>query len=87
MSEYLEREKQRIAEYAKRVPKTMKIDRRRSKEKMLRELEELLGYNASIWQARKKNPWGEYENTAAAGKHEALAEARTLLSQILKKGK
>lgn len=87
MSDYLAEERKRVEEFGKRNPKTMRIDRRRSKEKMLIELEALLGYNASIWHARKKNPWASYENSYAAGKHEALADVRVLLTNILKKGK
>jgi hypothetical protein len=67
--------------------KQMNIDRRRSKDKMLKELEEVLSQRAMFWTERKKNQWAQYENTHAAGRAEAYIAARVLLTEILKKGK
>lgn len=87
MSTYLEESKTEMEEWAKQSPVKMKIDRRRSKEKMLLEFEKLLSQNATIATAKKKNPWAMYENSYQAGRAEALSEARAILTNILKYGK
>lgn len=65
----------------------MKIDGRRSKEAMLEELLKVLGQRAQYWTERMKNQYAFCENTTQAGHAEAYASARTLLKEILAKGK
>lgn len=65
----------------------MKVDRRRSKEKMLHELETLLEEKAVEWCAKKKNPHAMYENTYAAGVSEAMNHVQFILRDILEKGR
>ena len=87
MSDYLEQARKTMERLAAAPMVTMKIDRRRSKEKMLEEFAKMLLDNAARWQARKKNPWAQYENTFQSGKHEAYADAGHTLRKILEMGK